>query len=409
MPPGNLLPPPTASVFERRNTDVECDLKYNIRFHQRRLAGCVFKCGRQSAPDLNTSMPSACFVNVPSMRVTQESPVAESIQMERWEQRIEALIRSKGGNVSASEFQRALNVYFHDVEATCYDDLHRAMWDSLPPVFDQMVAEVEPRAATTSRWTLADIGCGTGLATELVLRTTLSARIAELQLVDTSSEMIARCQARSKSWGLPTRFIHGQIDGLPDTSVDFLIANSVLHHIPHLPAFCQQVTRVLRPGGFFLHVHDARSAAFESPIVRQRVARLAAARRRSLPTALLARIPYVRRIARSLRRWLSPRHGSDYLEEVNQKLIAAGLIKRKMSGPEIWSITDLRVGDLPYSGTDGISVDELATAMPACECLSIRTYGYFGELPSQLPPELAAEEQQLFAQSDEDGVFFAGL
>ena len=64
----------------------------------------------------------------------QDLADAESEVLAQWELRVQSLIRSKGGSVSARDFQRAINVYFHDEEASHYDDLHQEMWESLPPI-----------------------------------------------------------------------------------------------------------------------------------------------------------------------------------------------------------------------------------------------------------------------------------
>src|SRR5262249_45827760 len=138
----------------------------------------------------------------------------------------EALIRRKGGTASAREFQQALNVLFHDIEAAHYDRLHDEMWDSLPPIFDQLARDIQDTAINGSKWELADVGCGTGLATELLLRTSLRTRISALQMVDTSAEMLKRCRARVEHWHLPTKFLCGQMDLLSETSADILITCS---------------------------------------------------------------------------------------------------------------------------------------------------------------------------------------
>jgi SAM-dependent methyltransferase len=264
-------------------------------------------------------------------------------------------------------------------------------------------------ADPNARWTLADIGCGTGLATELLLRTPLRDQVSALQMVDTSSEMIGRCQARAAAWGIPVTFIHGQIDKLPNASVDFLVACSVLHHIPNLSTFCREIERVLRPGGFFLHIHDSRPDAEISPECKERVARLAASRNPpgSFQDTLPVRI--YRRVFGKVRRLIHGQRVGNYLDDVNQKLIDAGLIKRGLSPQEIWSITDIRVGTLPYAASDGVGIDELAAAMPKSERISIRTYAFFGHAISVLPPEFAAEERRLIESADQSGTFLAGL
>jgi ubiquinone/menaquinone biosynthesis C-methylase UbiE len=338
------------------------------------------------------------------MDALQNLVETESGQLARWEQRVEAMIRTKGGNVSAREFQRAVNVLFHDVEAAHYDKLHREMWESLQPIFDRIATDIHRISSQGTAWNLADVGCGTGLATALLLNTSLASRISSLQMVDTSEEMLSRCRARSSAWGLPAEFVRDQIDALPDASADILVTCSVLHHIPEIISFCRQVRRVVKPGGFYIHVHDQRQGAMDSSDVVERSARLTEIRNQQ--RSRVAFLPF--RIIRSALARVRRRFKTNYLDEVNGRLIAAGFIKTPLTPGEIWSITDLHVGDLPYSASDGVGVDELAVALTDFDCVSLRTYGFFGVLASNLPAELASEERQLIDRSSPDGVFLAG-
>ena len=127
------------------------------------------------------------------------------------------------------EFQRIVNVEFHDVEATRYDQLHREMWLSLPTIIDRLASDVERTANPASGWVMADVGCGTGLSTELLLQSALGQRISRLKLIDTSAEMMKRCQTRAAKWQIPAEYINGQIDELDDESADLVITCSVLH------------------------------------------------------------------------------------------------------------------------------------------------------------------------------------
>ena len=52
---------------------------------------------------------------------------------------------------------------------------------------------------------------------------------------------------------------------LPDASVDCILSNSVLEHVTDLDTLFAQLTRVLRPGGFMLHIVDYRDHFFRYP------------------------------------------------------------------------------------------------------------------------------------------------
>lgn len=58
-----------------------------------------------------------------------------------------------------------------------------------------------------------------------------------------------------------------------DESIDVVVSNQVLEHVADLPAFLAQLHRVLRPGGFSVHVFPLRRQLFEfhlsMPLVHQ--------------------------------------------------------------------------------------------------------------------------------------------
>jgi len=50
----------------------------------------------------------------------------------------------------------------------------------------------------------------------------------------------------------------------PDGYFDYVVANSVLHHLPHISQAIAEISRVLRPGGFYI----GREPNFNNPVVR---------------------------------------------------------------------------------------------------------------------------------------------
>jgi ubiquinone/menaquinone biosynthesis C-methylase UbiE len=49
---------------------------------------------------------------------------------------------------------------------------------------------------------------------------------------------------------------------LPDASVDMIVSRSVLEHLPKLDSFLQEASRVLKPGGKFIHSCPSRFSPF---------------------------------------------------------------------------------------------------------------------------------------------------
>jgi SAM-dependent methyltransferase len=108
------------------------------------------------------------------------------------------------------------------------------------------------------QWVIADLGCGTGNATEL-----LSPWVREVIAVDRSPEMLEAARSRLLEHGGSDdgiRFVEGDLSRLPieDASVDAAACVLVLHHMADPLAALQEARRILRTdnGGGFLLVVD---------------------------------------------------------------------------------------------------------------------------------------------------------
>jgi ubiquinone/menaquinone biosynthesis C-methylase UbiE len=316
------------------------------------------------------------------------------------------LIVSKGGSVSPAEFQQTVNVVFHDVEAESYDALHDEMWASLRPVFERIAKTMRNSIQPGKKLVVADIGCGTGLSADM-LHAAMGDLIDRFILVDTSSSMMAKCQLRSKHWTVPTEFHCGMIDSIPDSSVDVVLTSSVLHHIPDIAGFCSQLTRVIRGGGLFCHLQDPRNASALDRELEARRTQLQSIREEmrveGLNRSLLSRLTKSFFVRLSRYRELS------YIREVNRRLIRLGVIKKRLTPAEIWSVTDCHIGGLPFSAGDGIDTLHLQQNLPKFMPSQLFSYGFYGELRSHLPPTLQAEEDRLFADVSLQGFYLSGV
>jgi ubiquinone/menaquinone biosynthesis C-methylase UbiE len=323
-----------------------------------------------------------------------------------WQPKLASLIAARGGSMSPIEFQRLVNVVFHDVEAGVYDRVHDEMWKSLRPIVGRLADDALTSGPVGTGLVLADIGCGTGLATTLLLETALGSRVERLELVDTSSEMLARCRRRQSVWRRPAVFRTGGIEALNDSSVDAVVASSLLHHVPDVTSFCAHVDRVLRPGGVFLHLQDPRSGSGDDRPLVERRRELAETRGR---TSFRAGWPRVLRLPFSAWNRALQWRKSAYLREVNRRLIQARAIRYPMTNSEIWSVTDIHVEGLPYAVGDGISRADLQVGLHAFANISWRTYSFYGEMASKLPADYAERERDFFERDDPSGASVAGV
>jgi SAM-dependent methyltransferase len=91
-----------------------------------------------------------------------------------------------------------------------------------------------------------DLGCGDGILTEILLRYSGERRLIGLDIDPDETTAARRYPFYER---VHTCTAHAIPE--PDASVDFVISNSVLEHIPDLEGVIAEVGRVLKPGGEF--------------------------------------------------------------------------------------------------------------------------------------------------------------
>lgn len=300
-----------------------------------------------------------------------------------------------GTKLTAEEFHSAVNVIFHGFESEHYDEAHQNMWDSLPREFALLCDDLAaaggglPAAAR-----MLDIGCGTGLATDCFLRTGLGSQVAHVTLLDSSAAMLERAGKRARNWKTPVTAVEGLLDSVStEPPFDVIITSSVLHHVPDLPAFFSQVAARQRSGGIFLHIQDPNGGIEENPAYRQRQGEW-----QKLQTPAWAERLSPKRIAGRIWRELSGSPDDNYDAQAVRALVEKGVTPLPLTIPEMYRITDIHVN----SG-EGIRVGSLKALLPDYELIRSRTYGFFGVLPSELPPEMQSRERELSDAVSQEG------
>jgi ubiquinone/menaquinone biosynthesis C-methylase UbiE/DNA-binding transcriptional ArsR family regulator len=108
-------------------------------------------------------------------------------------------------------------------------------------------------------WVVADLGCGTGNASEL-----FAPLVKRVIAVDQSAPMLKAAKKRLAEFDNIT-FLRGELRQLPmdDASADATVSVLVLHHMEEPMWACREMRRVLKPGGVTLIVdmveHDRES------------------------------------------------------------------------------------------------------------------------------------------------------
>jgi ubiquinone/menaquinone biosynthesis C-methylase UbiE len=100
-------------------------------------------------------------------------------------------------------------------------------------------------ALVDERWTVGDLGCGTGQ-----VASALAPFVARVIAVDRSGEMLQAARRRLRD--VPTVEVRrGELEALPiaDEELDAATLLLVLHHLPDPAAALSEAHRVLKPGG----------------------------------------------------------------------------------------------------------------------------------------------------------------
>ncbi len=181
---------------------------------------------------------------------------------------------------------------------------------------------------------LADLGCGSGVFTDLLHREGLVCTG-----IDLSPKLIAL--GRSKYPGV--QFVEGDVEHLPfpNASLDGVLLSGLVHHLPD-PARCAaEVARVLKPGGRyvafdpnrmnpFMYLYRDRSSPFyspvgvtenERPVIAGQIASVFRGAGLSASTEYLSNLRY-RYVASSRVRWLLPIYNA-----IDSLMFAPGFMK----------------------------------------------------------------------------------
>jgi len=298
-------------------------------------------------------------------------------------------------------FHHAVNVIFHNHEAAHYDSVHTEMWESLPHQYN-LVARSLANYIKGDKLSLLDIGCGTGLATQMLLDTAIGPHIAQVNLADTSTEMLKLAIKRSAQWDKKVNVIKQDLDEVTE-KYDIIIVSSVLHHIPDLKAFFETISRLQQPGGIFISIHDPLADAIKSDVYEQRNQEYQSYLNSKPATR---KPPLITRAYNKFKRTLFP---SDYIRAVNKELLRQKIISSPLTAHEIWSITDIHVESLPYSASDGISKQFMVDALNDYSLLSFDTYAFFGTLISNVDEVYQEKEKQLSLNKDQFGRNFSSV
>lgn len=307
------------------------------------------------------------------------------------------LLKKTGSSLTAEAFQARINVVFHDHEASHYDSMHQDMWESLQEQINLLVADWFAFKIPADHLSLLDIGCGTGLSTQKLLQSLLGTHIDDVTLLDTSSKMLRLAEAKAKTWEKKYSILNADIATVTN-QYDVIIVCSVLHHIPELDIFLKQIDRVLKSGGILIHLQDPNGDYLNDATYKQRFDEYNNYTSSHSQKSLKALLPkqWKHFINRNLGR-------KNYIDRINDQLLAEKVISKRMTADEIWSVTDIHVESKLSPENKGISFEFLKNNLNNFSLVKQRSYAFYNVLKSDLPATLQSEEDRLIAQNELNG------
>ena len=118
---------------------------------------------------------------------------------------------------------------------------------------------------------ILDAGAGTGYFTIPAAKQTAGVVYA----LDIDARMLGVIDAKARTEGITNiQLVQGMINDIPlfDGSVDIVLASLILHEVGALPPVLTQITRVIKPGGYFLCIeYEKEESTVKGPPVQIRI------------------------------------------------------------------------------------------------------------------------------------------
>lgn len=149
-----------------------------------------------------------------------------------------------------------LNRRFHDeVECRAYDQRMGVRYDQVS--VREMVDELEQVLGRPlpSGGTVLDVGAGTG---NVAVKLAMDGRFDRVVAVDISPGMLREADRNAAENGVEIDTVVSEMRPMPfdDASMDLVIGCAVLHHLPDVEGFVEEVRRVLKPGAPFIFIGE---------------------------------------------------------------------------------------------------------------------------------------------------------
>lgn len=315
------------------------------------------------------------------------------------ERRIEEYLRPLGITQPVRQFITLVSNVYHHFESQLYDDSQLGVYEASHywhAILNEIAPELPPSVHAL------DLGAGTGFASEQVLKV-LGGRVTRLVCQDLSPDMLAQCRSRIDLLTAHASYVSGDLEALSQGSgrFDLVVTNAMLHHLIDVPAFLENVSRLVRPGGFYVAGHEPSRGFYADEKVSRWTKRYHVWKRLRRVTSTQ---PYLRRLGMIT----VPKS----LEELtNDKLITMGAIGRPLPQGVIPKLVDIHVPPLsqgtPFWGEYGFDAEDLCrNYLEGFELYSLITYLHIKDVRSQMDFVWRAIDRRLAEKYPTSGANF---
>ena len=278
-----------------------------------------------------------------------------------------------------------INELHHDFMASQYDNCNKRMYVSEKQRWEKVFYDL---AKTQTRpLKILEIGCGTGFVSSIAKSTSglvanyicadISAKILPIAKKNISLTKIGKenkvhfefVKMRSDTFKLPTK----------ENSVDAILFNSVLHHLPQTDEFFKEAKRALTKNGIIVAGHEPSSRY-----------------NKSLGIIMFKFIALIGRIKSGMSSQKDP-----MVDFVNKNLQKKGLITQNLSSNKIASMIDYKV----EQGFDPFTLG----ANHGFKLVHARTYNHLQNITFNYPifPIRICEKILHVIEPKRGGIFFA--
>ena len=302
-------------------------------------------------------------------------------------------LAESGPQVPLETLVEEVNKIFHSFGAAGYDRDHPEIYEQLPPIWTEMIAQLP----NPSCLNVVDLGCGTGFEASLLLNG-LSNHVFRLTAYDPSPEMIAICKNRLKMY--PQVFFCSRIEEVRSHGpFNLLLTNSLLHHLPNIVDTLGSLLPSLSDNAVWLAGHEPSVRFYRNDACLQ----LLQSYRRSRK---FARWFVLDNYAAGVRLLL----GRDPLSATADSAYERGLFSKRPSSTVIDRIVDFHV---PHSAEDvsgggGLDIERMQTWFERDWTLEwSKTYSFLGPFPYvKTPRKWLNKARGLERQYPSDGANF---